>query len=99
MSANASESTEQTYIMSSVSVSTFKALTISAWVKHSEYLRYVDYKSNGQTALLFHLHKDVLILEIAGANTKYASTKTINNLSLYPYTHCQNKLVKAGLYQ
>jgi hypothetical protein len=82
MSANASESTADSYILSTVNLLTFNKFTISAWVKHSEYVRYVEYKSDGQTALSFALHKDVLILQIAGADTKYAFHKLLNSLTL-----------------
>ena len=70
ISATPSTSTQETHIVSAESIPSLQAFTISMWAKHSEYIRYVENTNNGGTSLAFRLHKDVLILEIAGANTK-----------------------------
>jgi hypothetical protein len=70
MSATPSTSGQETHIVASGSIPTLQAFTISVWAKHSEYIRYVENTNNGATSLAFRLHKDVLILEIAGTVTK-----------------------------
>ena len=71
MTASPDTSTQPTHILSSGNLPSLQAFTISMWAKHSEYIRYVENTNNGAKSLAFRLHKDVLILEIAGANTKY----------------------------
>ena len=63
-------SAQASHIVSPDNVPSLVAFTISTWAKHSKYIRYVDYTNDGGTLLAFRLHKDVLILEIAGADTK-----------------------------
>lgn len=70
MSATPGTSTQATHVVSSDNIPTLDAFTISMWAKHSEYIRYVEYTNNRATSLAFRLHKDVLILEMAGADTK-----------------------------
>ncbi|XP_028409788.1 uncharacterized protein LOC114532472 [Dendronephthya gigantea] len=74
MTADASKSTQITRIETSVSLTTFKNITISTWAQHDEYMRYISYRSSTGAIpyLSFRLEKDVLILDIVNVVRKEA---------------------------